>query len=198
MFGRGKGLQCINFGSGYRKPFFGKKFHRNCGLSCWSILHFEGMTSGQARKIAKSSSSFVTCFTAATEIAYIDFVVGGGQFVHHPIFLKFLLSGHFVHIPLLCRFPAQTLAGKPCSAAVSFGSPLGTLYRRRKLHIPRPAASGRSRSFRCSSSSQKVLRLFGSPIVMACFPGENICRTIIQLQIKRIGLAIMIVLRNSV
>ena len=35
---------------------------------------------------------------------------------------------------------------------------------RRKLHIPRPAAGGRSRSFRCSSSPHKSLAAFaGSP-----------------------------------
>ena len=35
------------------------------------------------------------------------------------------------------------------------------LPRRRKLHIPRPAASGRSRSFRCASSPHKTFVLRG-------------------------------------
>ena len=35
--------------------------------------------------------------------------------------------------------------------------------RRRKLHIPRPAASGRSRSFRCGSSPHKVSDFAGTP-----------------------------------
>ncbi len=45
-------------------------------------------------------------------------------------------------------------------------SPEGRTYsppRRHKLHILRPAASGRSHPFRCASFSHKVLRLCGSP-----------------------------------
>ena len=42
--------------------------------------------------------------------------------------------------------------------------PIGTL-RRLKLHIPRFHASMKARSFRCSSSSHKILRFCGSPVV---------------------------------
>jgi len=34
-------------------------------------------------------------------------------------------------------------------------------HRQHKLHIIRPASSGRSYSFRCASSPQKVVKLFG-------------------------------------
>ena len=37
------------------------------------------------------------------------------------------------------------------------------LPRRHKLHIIRPASSGRSYSFHCASSPQKVVKLFGAP-----------------------------------
>ena len=37
------------------------------------------------------------------------------------------------------------------------------LPRRHKLHIIRPAPSGRSYSFHCASSPQKVVKLFGAP-----------------------------------
>lgn len=37
------------------------------------------------------------------------------------------------------------------------------LPRRHKLHIIRPAPSGRSYSFHCASSPQKVVKLFGDP-----------------------------------
>ena len=42
--------------------------------------------------------------------------------------------------------------------------PFGAL-RRHKLHIPRFHASMKARSFRCSSSSHKILRFCGSPVV---------------------------------
>ena len=45
--------------------------------------------------------------------------------------------------------------------------PEGRTYsppRRHKLHIPRPAASGRSRSFRCSSSPHKAKRALRGPL----------------------------------
>lgn len=41
------------------------------------------------------------------------------------------------------------------------------LLRRHKLRISHPAASGRHRSLRCSSSPQKVIRLFGGPDIVA-------------------------------
>ena len=47
--------------------------------------------------------------------------------------------------------------------------------RRHKLHILRPAASGRTKSLRCASSSQKVHGLFGSQRPLRCSrrPIEN-------------------------
>lgn len=53
-------------------------------------------------------------------------------------------------------FEGTGRSGKPGRL---FFFPEGRTYsppRRRKLHIPRPAASGRSRSFRCSSSPHKA------------------------------------------
>ena len=44
------------------------------------------------------------------------------------------------------------------------------LPRRRKLHIPRFAASGKARSFRCSSSPYKVIRLCGDPLQAVVWP----------------------------
>ena len=42
--------------------------------------------------------------------------------------------------------------------------------RRRKLHIPHPAASGRSRSFRCSSSPHKAAALRGPLSAVVSLP----------------------------
>jgi len=45
----------------------------------------------------------------------------------------------------------------------------GASLRRHKLHIPRPAVNGRSRSFRCASSPHKILDFAGTPF----FGGES-------------------------
>lgn len=60
-----------------------------------------------------------------------------------------------------------TVWGVPGNRCVLLLFPEGRTYsppRRHKLHIPRPAASGRSRSLRCASSPHKVCDFAGSPI----------------------------------
>ena len=49
--------------------------------------------------------------------------------------------------------------------------PVGAL-RRHKLHIPRFHASMKARSFRCSSSSHKILRFCGNPVMAFTSPGD--------------------------
>ena len=49
--------------------------------------------------------------------------------------------------------------------------------RRHKLHITRFRASTKTRSFRCSSSPQKVINFLGTPVLAKSYP----IRTVIQL-----------------
>ena len=61
------------------------------------------------------------------------------------------------------------------NAAAGWGLYIPLLPRRRKLHIPRFAASGKAHSFRCSSFPHKISDFAGSPVGQSDFASQKSC-----------------------
>ena len=61
------------------------------------------------------------------------------------------------------------------NAAAGRGLYIPLLPRRRKLHIPRFAASGKAHSFRCSSFPHKISDFAGSPVGQSDFASQKSC-----------------------
>jgi len=86
--------------------------------------------------------------------------------VFYPCFLNVPCNAQLCKTAFLIQIHhLLNIKQKTCCAATLFQ--LKSLHRRYKLHIPRPAADGRPRSLRCTSSPHKAHPTLWGPLVSA-------------------------------
>ncbi len=87
---------------------------------------------------------------------------------------------------MLPKVKSALIADESGNCQYSFPACYGVRHRRHKLHIFRFRASTKTHSFRCSSSPQKVFRLFGDPEDFAFPVGVlPVCLNVVFLSLPR-------------